>query len=452
MPFEPLAFAVSRRLVVGGLLASAVPFAARPQEVGSTTLLSIADLHSGYARMPQLLALMRREAAETREVVILLNGDLFELANVVSTRSRGAADLAFLSALSELGPVIVNIGNHEPDFVDDMAEVVPLLAGTGARVVSNIVDPRTGRLYAPLTQTTSIAGRAVTVAGIATDNLFTYPEAIRPQLAVPGPVPYARALLDRLSPDPMLVLSHAGIAADKEILGMLPEGSVAIGGHDHLALLHDGPSFYGHGGAWGRLLTRLDLTPAATGFDVQARHIEVPSDGETDSALAALIEELEETHLQPEDRATVGVSPREMSLRESILFAVEAVRTGAEADLAVLGHTTFGATLPAGSVRRYDFDAFIRFDGDIVIAEVDGATLRRILSVANQHDAATLEERTGDFVHAEEFEVDPDATYRLATNGWTATNQQRYLGTDGLAFSPVEGLTLKGAAAEALGG
>jgi 2',3'-cyclic-nucleotide 2'-phosphodiesterase (5'-nucleotidase family) len=404
--------------------------------------------------MPELLAAMRAEAEDAEAVAIVVNGDLFERANVVSTRSRGAADLAFLRALTELGPVIVNLGNHEPDFVADMAEVVPLLLETGAEVISNIVDPRTGRLYAPLATRLALSGQEVTVAGIATDDLFTYPEAIRRQLAIPEPVTHADALLGRLSPAPMLLLSHAGILADKAILPMLPEGSIAIGGHDHLGFTHDGPSFYAHGGAWGRLLLRLDLAPQGPGggFAVAPALIDIPDEGEADAVLAALIARLEEEHLGAEDRAVVGRSPRTMDLRESILFAVEAVRDRAGADVAVLGHTTFGAPLTAGPVRRYEFDAFVRFDGDIRVAEVDGATLRRIMAQANQHEAATLEERTGDFVHAAELAVDPDATYRLATNGWTATNQRRYLGTDDLAFEQVDGLTLKGAVADALDG
>jgi 2',3'-cyclic-nucleotide 2'-phosphodiesterase (5'-nucleotidase family) len=443
-------FAVSRRLVLAGLALAALPAAPAAAREGATRILSIADLHSAYGRLPQLLALMRSEAAGAGDVLIVLNGDLFELANPVATRSRGEADMAFLAALAGIAPVIVNIGNHEPDFVDDMADIVAMMEAAGATVISNIVDPRSGRLYAPVLTRAAIAGADAVVAGIATDNLFTYPEAIRPQLAIPAPVDYAEALIGRLSEAPVLLLSHAGVVADKAILPLLPEGSVAVGGHNHITLTHDGPAFYAHGGAWGRLLTRLDVTRGAAGLEVAAERIEVPARGEGDAGLAALIAALEAEHLAEEDLAVVGTSPREMGLREAILFAAEAVRARAGADLAVLGHTTFGTGLPEGPVRAYDFDAYIRFDGDIRVAEVEGATLRGILALANQHEAASLDERTGDFVHAAAFEIDDAATYRLATNGWTATNQGRYLGTEDLRFAPVEGLTLKAAVGDAM--
>ena len=444
---------ISRRLALHGLAASilapALTLPARAQ-AGATTILSVADLHSAYGRLPQLLTAIRAEAANASDLLIVLNGDIFELANPVATRSRGEADLAFLRAIAKLGPVIVNLGNHEPDFVPDKADIVSMMDEAGVTVISNILDARTGNPYAPATTRVRLAGREITAVGIATDNLFTYPEAIRPQLAIPAPVDYAQATLAGLGDAPLVLLSHAGLVADRAILPILPAGSVVIGGHDHLTLTNEAASVYVHGGAWGRTLTRLDVSDGGGELTVSPRRIDVAMDAEGDRDLAVLIGRLEDQHLREEDRAVVGTSPRALDLRESILFAVEAVREAADADLALLGHTTFGASLLAGPVRRYDFDAFVRFDGEIVVAEVDGATLRGILARANQFEAASLDERTGDYVHAADIEIDEVATYRLATNGWTATNQERYLGTRALMFEPVRALTLKTAVIDAL--
>lgn len=440
----------SRRIVVGGLVASfavsVLPGVARAA-TGTTRILCIADLHSAYGRMPQMLAAMQAEAAAAEDVLTVLNGDLFELANPVATRSGGNADIAFLRALTQLGPVIVNLGNHEPDFVPDMTEIVALLTQAGATVLSNIADTRTGVPYAPATASVALAGRDFTVMALATDNLFTYPEAIRPQLDIPEPVAFARDALATLVEAPVLLLSHAGIVADKEILPMLPEGSLAIGGHDHLELVDRSVRPYAHGATWARVLTILDV-----GADsVEVRQIDIAADGPADGTLAGLVARMEAEHLTPEDTAILGISPRAMDLNEAILFATEAVRVRADADVAVLGHTTFGTGLPQGPVRRYDFDAYIRFDGNIEVAQVDGKTLRSILGRANQFDATTLDARTGDYVHAADIQIDDAATYRLATNGWTAVNQASYLGTDALTFSPVDGLMLKSAVIDALG-
>jgi len=265
-------------------------------------------------------------------------------------------------------------------------------------------------------------------------------------------VAFARdALADATGGADLPVLAtHAGVAADKRLLPDLPAGTLAVGAHDHLDLRHQGEGVtYLHGGAWGAQVAVATLTRGADGVqvDVAMRPV-APSGGDAD--LAALVAAMKDAHLAEEDRAVIAERATALDLPASILLAAEAVRAATGADIAFLGHTTFGAPLAAGPLTRYDFDAFIRFDGDIRVAEVPGDTLAAILSRANQHRAASLDARTGDFVHAAEIGLDPAATYRVATNGWTAMNQQAYLGTSDLDFVTVEGAMLKAIVAEAL--
>lgn len=175
----------------------------------------------------------------------------------------------------------------------------------------------------------------------------------------------------------------------------------------------------------------------------------IPAEG-GDSALAELIAAAKAEHPTDAEREVIAKTAHPRDLPASILIAAEAVRAAVEADIAFLGHTTFGAPLAAGPLTRYDFDAFIRFDGDIRVAEVPGETLAAILARANQHLATRLEERTGDFVHARAIDIDPAQSYRVATNGWTAQNQAAYLGTTDLDFRPVDGAMLKAIVAAAL--
>ncbi len=169
-----------------------------------------------------------------------------------------------------------------------------------------------------------------------------------------------------------------------------------------------------------------------------------------DPALAEAIAAAMAEHLTEAETEVIAMREAALDLPASILLAAEAVREAAGADVAFLGHTTFGAPLAAGPLTRYDFDAFVRFDGDIRVAEVPGTTLAAIMRRANQHRAASLGARTGDFVHAREIDIDPAATYRIAANGWTAINQRAYLGTEDIDFETVEGLMLKAVVAGAL--
>lgn len=447
-------FVVSRRLVLQGLAASAVaaalPAVARAQAGGDAVLFTIADLHAPYARLPALLARLRALRAEARRpAALLINGDVFERGNTVCLKSNGAADWAFLEAVAAEMPVVLNLGNHETAILDDMASFVARADRAGVQVISNLVDNRTGRFFAPFDARLGLGGLDVSVLGLAATNPFVYRKPVRDTLTF---LDTARFVADALpgssaGADVSVVMSHAGVSPDKTFLATLPAGTIVQGGHDHLdlAMTLDGRT-YVHGASWGR---KIGIVELAKGAAATYRAEEVaPSGG--DAALAALIEAMKAEHLTDADRAVVAELPRAFDLHASILIATEALRQATEADVAMLGHTTFGAPLAAGPLTRYDFDAFVRFGGGVSVAAITGAQLSAMLARANQFMADTLDGMTGDYVHVAEIDVDPARTYRLAVNDWTAQNQQAYLGTSDLAFEKVEGLELKALIAEHL--
>lgn len=454
-----LTAALDRRLVLRGLaalpLAAALPRPLRAAE-SAAILLAIADLHSPYARLPALLQTIRsvREQAGGRPMAMLINGDVFERGNVVATRSGAAADWAFLRAVAAEMPLVINLGNHETAILDDMGAFVARATAIGAQPIGNLVDRRTGRFFAPVSARLGLGGLDIAMLGIGTDNPFVYRPPARATLTLLDPAAFAAdAFAEATGGAALPVLaSHAGVAADRRILPGLPAGSVAIGAHDHLNLHHDASGVrYLHAGAWGGQLAVMHLARAGEGEGVAVEtEMRAIAPGGGDEALAAEIEALKAEHLTDADRAVIAERDRALDLPASIVLAAEAVRAATGADIAVLGHTTFGAPLAAGPLTKYDFDAFIRFDGDIRVADIPGGTLARIMTRANQHRAASLDARTGDFVHAAEIDIDPAATYRVATNGWTAMNQQTYLGTEGIDFRPVEGAELKAIVADAL--
>ena len=452
-----LTSAVTRRLVLGGLaatpLAATLPRPLSAQHGGAQALaISLADLHSPYARLSQVLAEIDRIADESGlPIVTFINGDVFERGNVVALRSGGAADLAFLEALTARGPVILNLGNHETALVDDMATTVARAEGMGIHVIGNLIDDRRGRFFAPVDARVRVGGMRIGALGLAATNPFVYRAPVRETLQFLDPAGFAADAFPSVvaGADVPVLLSHAGVSADKAILPGLPEGSLMIGAHDHLNFVHDDAAApYLHGGSWGGMLGVIGLAPGQRPT-VEMRTIapDMAGDAMLDDVIAAQLDE----HLTDAERAVLGETTQARDLPASILFATEAVRAATDADIAMLGHTTFGQPIPQGPVTRYDFDAFVRFDGDLRVAEVSGETLATIMERANQHQAASLDQRTGDFVHAAQLDIDPGATYRLAVNGWTAINQSAYLGTEDLAFAAVEGLQLKSVVSDAIG-
>ena len=229
---------------------------------------------------------------------------------------------------------------------------------------------------------------------------------------------------------------------------LLPEGALMIGGHNHLLFQHEqGRSAYAHTGSWSNAYTTATLfddgriTVGSTAVDREA----APS-----ARIADLIATTLATHLTDEEKAVLGVSPRAMSLGETGRAVAAALARAADAEAGFIGHTTLGTGLPAGPVTRYEFDAVVRFDGKLMVAEVPVERLAGFMARANQDRPMPLAERNGDFVYGAVSDVAGRATIRLVTTDWCALNQAEYFGVSDLVFSEVPQVRVKAAAAEGL--
>lgn len=441
-----------RRLFLGGTAAvAASPFLAAlaPPVVGR--VLAMSDMHSAYERTGQLLAALEAEvAALPVPHVIAINGDIFEHGNVAAVRSDGAIDWAFLREAAKIAPTIVNLGNHDNDITPDLAEVVARLRGLGVTVVSTIVDARTKAPYASSTGVVPLGSRMLRVVGVATNSLNTYPAASRPNLDIPPPGAWARANLPAAlaGADLAMVMSHAGVAADREILPLLPRGVPMIGGHNHLLFQHrQGGNLYVHTGSWSSAFTVVTLRADGS---AEATSRSVALEAEPSPRLSGLIENILAQTLTEDEKTVLGVSPRALSLGDTGRAVAAAMAQATNADAGFIGHTTLGAGLPAGQVSRYAFDAVVRFEGKLMVAEVSRERLARFFKRANQDRPMPFEKRNGDFLYAQSVGPQSGAPARIVTTDWCAANQAEYFGVADLAFSEIPDLRLKPVAAKAL--
>jgi len=432
---------IARRALPGLL---ALPGLGRAQGAGPRLVL-LSDLHSAQEGAAALLGAVARAVAG-RPAAILINGDVFERGNVVALRSGGALDWALLGRLRALAPVVLNLGNHETALLDDMAETVRRARALDLVVLSNLRDRRSAAPFAEASLRITLGGRRLVVAGIATDEIMTYRAPVRPTLDIPAPAEWGRAELPALlaAAEIPVVLSHAGVVADRAFLPALPDGTLLVGGHEHLRFVHAaGRTRYVHTGSWNRFAVLADWD--AAGWSLSELPLR-PGENE-DAAHARAVAEAMAAHLTPAEREVLGSLPRPLPLGEAARFATRAIAAAAQGTTGAMAHTSFGNGLPAGPVTRFAFDAFLRFDGPLFRGEAGEAALAALAARANQDGEVPLGQRVGDFAHA-----DPLAAGAFAVNGWVRLNALRYLGQAEIAFAEVPGLRVKQVVAEALRG
>lgn len=414
------------------------------------------DQHSAYERTAQFVAHIDRLQRENpgAPLAILLNGDSLEYGNVVARRTSGAVDFAMFSALAARAPTVINLGNHEPEFYD-VAETVNRLRSAGLTVISaNLRSQSSGQPFAPAFVRLKLGAHELMIVGVATDRLSTYRIAIRPQLDIADPAVWARENFPALLRPAALtvVLSHSGLKADRAMLPLVPDGTLFAGAHDHLRFVHrDGKTTYVHSGSWMDFISVARLQRKPTGLEWEIEQIPIHANDPADPKLAALVAATLKEQLTPAEMSIVGQTPRALTPGEAALFAVEAARRAADADAALIGGTTFGAGLPAGEVTRFAFDACVRFDGTLFVAELTGDQLRQLMVRGNQNPNTPFAERSGEnLVIVGPPTIDPARRYRLVTTDWVARNARTYLGETAPALTEQPDLKLKAAVLAAL--
>lgn len=441
-----------RRQFLGALAATAAsPFLTGFASPIVGRVLAMSDTHSAYERTGQLLAALEAEVASHRVPhVIAVNGDAFEHGNVAAVRSGGAIDWAFLGELPKIAPTVFNLGNHDNDITPDLADVVARLRGLGVTVVSNIIDTRTGAPFTSATALVPLGARSLRVVGVATNSVKTYPAASRPTMAIPVPGEWARANLATAlkGADLSMVMSHAGVAPDRDILPLLPDGTLMVGGHNHLLFQHrQGRSLYVHTGSWSNAYTAIPLRLNGPGDAVSKP---VAMDAPPSPRLATLISTTLAQALTEQERTILGTSARALSLGDTGRAVAAAMAKASGAEAGFIGHTTLGAGLPSGPVSRFAFDAIVRFEGKLMVAEVSRKRLAGFMERANQDRPMPLDQRNGDFLYAKTVAAGAGDLVRIVTTDWCASNQAEYFGATDLAFTEVPDLRLKTVAANAL--
>ncbi len=259
------------------------------------TILHTNDLHARFESMTRLATIIQSERAsaraEGRFLLLLDAGDSSSSDVWESDVTGGRANYAMLEAM---GYDAAAIGNS--DAVWGGEALHKLLASVHfAPLAANLLGTD---FESPVTDWRTQIALNLEGFGIAVIGLTTH-EAINPNFRSADPIKTLRALLPQLQAEGahfIIVLSHLGLEADKQLAVTVPGIHLILGGHTHTVLrepLHIGDTIIAQTGEYGNFLGRIDVTYDAATHTIGAINGHLISCNETippDPTLAGMLE------------------------------------------------------------------------------------------------------------------------------------------------------------------
>jgi 2',3'-cyclic-nucleotide 2'-phosphodiesterase (5'-nucleotidase family) len=410
------------------LLLCASALAAQP--VRPLTILHSNDLHAhllpddqGRGGFARLATAVQKEKANCAACLYLNAGDLVQ-GTPVSTLFHGTPVYEIANLL---GFDAGTLGNHEFDYgwrrVQEFKRIAkfPLLS---ANVINTRGESITGQPYIIKT----VGGIRVAVIGVILGNLsgnLVTPEQVGPWQVLPVVETVrkqARALRDQS--DLVVVLGHIH---DKEevdaILRQVPEVSVVVAGHTHVAYQsmmnvdgRVGVLVDSNGVQLGRLDVQVDIAGKKL---ISAEWKKIPIDGKyaEEPQVKRLVDTWEAKVSKvvdvPIGESTMRMERSDSTLRKMIERAM-AEQTGV--DIAWINPGNVRDGMPKGRVLARNIWNILPFDDYIVIGKFKGSELPPAIT--------------------ERYPVQQDREYTVATTDFTATNQasNEQFKTTGLRF------------------
>jgi 5'-nucleotidase len=337
-PLRLLGLVLALALAAGGALAQTGTFA--------LTILHTNDVHSrlqpinrfdvncsaqelaqrqcvgGSARLAARIRAIRAELqAAGRSLLVLDAGDQFQ-GSLFYTQYKGDAEA---DVMNLIGYQAMAIGNHE--FDDGPPALLRFVRRVRFPVITANVDfsreAELAQIVRPFT-VLETGGRRIGVIGLTAEDT--------PVTSSPGPTVAFRRAEDVLPPliaqlrgqgiNTIFVLSHLGLARDREVAARIDGVTAIIGGHSHTLLSNTVQGAAGaypqlarnpagaqvpivQAAAFGRYLGRLELTIDANGRatqwggDVQLLAAELPEAEDVGQLVARLAEPLEALRARP---------------------------------------------------------------------------------------------------------------------------------------------------------
>jgi 2',3'-cyclic-nucleotide 2'-phosphodiesterase (5'-nucleotidase family) len=337
-------------------------------------------------------------ARHNQPSLLLAGGDMIQ-GNAWANLFRGKSSIDVMNAMKFDAMVV---GNHEFDFgpkvlKERMAQARFPFLGANVKglpalkpyVVKNLQGVKIA-IIGVVTPETPVATHPRNVAGLT----FSTPEsAVR------------KGLLElKGRADIIIVLSHCGFQADKELAARVPGIDVIVGGHSHTKILQ--PELVGqtiivqaweHAKALGVLNLQVkdgkvvgfdgalqEISPATGAANCQVQDIVARYGRQVDSLLQRAIGETQV------DLDGKYVRERETNLGD---FIADVMRQTAGAEVTIINGGTIRTSITQGKIQVKDIYNVLPFDNYLVAISLTGAQLQAAL----EHGVARLQEPSGSF-------------------------------------------------------
>jgi 5'-nucleotidase len=468
------AIALMLTVAMMALAASVAVYAADYDTV--ITILHTNDVHSRTAGYPYLAAYLK-ELTESENVILVSAGDDLH-GQPLATLSTGGS---IVDLMNEVGYLYATPGNH--DFNYGTARLLELEKNMKYKLLSaNFVKEDTKEPVFSDSDIIEIAGVKLGLFGLATPETATKtnPKNVEGYI-FEKPVPVAEAEVKKLKEEGaevIVVLSHLGLDTEtlpdeqSQAVAAVPGIDVIIDGHSH-TLLETGKvvsdTLIAQTGEYLENIgiVKIYLKDKAV-VDKTASLLPIPSGDEAETSelqpeesVVALIDSINEK-IEAFTSAVIGNTPVTLEgARENVrhhetnltnlITAAMIHASGADASLENGGGVR--ATIEAGPITKGDVVNVLPFGNFIVVIDLKGSELLEAL----EHGVDTAPEvaahisqvggisvvydsskEVGNRVASVTFDngeaLDPDKTYKVATNDFMAAGGDNYTMLDGKPY------------------
>jgi 5'-nucleotidase / UDP-sugar diphosphatase len=395
-----------------------------------------------------LATMIERERAANPDGCLLLSaGDMFQ-GTPISNIFHGKP---VIEIMNHLNYDAMTLGNHEFDWAQDVLR--DMISSSTFPVLSANVFEKSGKLFPGAKPFTIIKRHNIRIAIIG----LTTPET--PYTSKPGnlqglsfapPAKVMPALLRVVrskGADLVIVLSHLGLDADRDLAKKVRGIDVIVGGHSHTVIpdpVNESGTIIVQAGYNGLYLGVLDIVfdPAKKKIvdytkQNELKLVSAGPQAQFDTDVARIIDKYE-IQVRAEFAKVAGMATRDFtrqSNKESTLgdLITDAMREASGAQIAFYNGGGIRADLPKGPVTLEMIYTILPFDNLLVTMDLSGAQIQellekgasseKLLQISGLKVDYDLSKPAGSKVisiYADGLPLNPGTNYRVVTNDFLA--------------------------------